>query len=219
MKKLVLCLFGCLLILSGCKSKMLTADTLPWVSDEPILFSDDFSSQTGGWRTHENRLSFIGYSQGGFRLWVDLPDYQVWSVPGLNFKNVHLHTRAHKIAGPNDNLFGLICRYQNEENYYALVVSSDGYYGIIKKQAGIQNLLGMDELGYSEMINREDAANEILGICQGEQLALFVNGVQLIEVSDASFAYGDIGLLAGNRAQPGADVLFDYLIVINPSQR
>lgn len=217
MKKLLLWFLPCLaLLLAGCMAESLTADTLPWVSDEPILFADDFSQQTGGWRTHEDRLSYIGYTQDGFRLWVDLPNYQVWSVPGLNFKDTHTYTRASQLAGPNDNLLGLLCRYQDEGNYYAFVISSDGYYGIIKKQAGVQSLLGLNQMGFDEAIQRGGADNEILAICQGDQLALFVNGINLLQVNDVTFTYGDVGLIAGNRAQPGVDVLFDYFIVMKP---
>lgn len=204
------------LLLAGCTAEFFSADTLPWISDEPILFADDFTRQTGGWRTHEDRLSFVGYTQDGFRLWVDLPDYQVWSRPGLNFKDTHTYTRVEKVAGPNDNLLGVMCRYQDEGNYYAFVISSDGYYGIIKKQAGVQSLLGFDQMGFNEAVHRGDAVNEILAICQGDQLVLFVNEVKLLQVSDATFSNGDAGLIAGNRGQPGVDVRFDYFIVIKP---
>ena len=216
-KKRMLWLFPLLsLLLAGCMFEFMSADTLPWVSDEPLLFADDFSHQTGGWRIYEDRLSFVGYDQGGFRLWVDLPNYQVWSRPGLNFKDTHLYTRAQMLGGPNDNLFGVLCRFQDDGNYYAFVISSDGYYGIIKKQAGVQGLLGSSQMGFSEAIHRGGETNEILAVCQGEQLVLFVNGVQLEQVSDATFTHGDVGLIAGNRAEPGVDILFDYFIVMKP---
>jgi hypothetical protein len=217
MKKWILWLLPFMvLLLAGCTAELLSADTLPWVSDESILFADDFTHPTGGWLTHEDRLSFVGYAQNGFRLWVDLPNYQVWSRPGLNFKDSHTYTRAQKLAGPNDNLMGVMCRYQNEGNYYAFVISSDGYYGIIKKQANVQSLLGSEQMGFNEAIHRGNAVNEILAVCQGDQLVLFVNEVKLLQVSDTTFAHGDAGLISGNREQPGVDILFDYFIVIKP---
>lgn len=204
------------LLLTGCTAENLAADTLPWVSDTPILFADDFSRQTGGWQTHQDRLSYIGYEQDGFRLWVDVPNYQVWSVPGLNFVNTHIYTRARQLAGPSDNLWGVLCRYQDGDNYYALVISSDGYYGIMKKQAGVPSLLGLDQMGFSEAIHRGGEANEILAICEGDQLALFVNEVRLLLVNDDTFTHGDVGLIAGNLAQPGVDILFEHFIVVKP---
>ncbi|MFU8826147.1 MAG: hypothetical protein ACNA70_01505 [Brevefilum sp.] len=210
-------LLSCIaLMLAGCTAENMAADRLPWVSDAPILFADDFSRQTGGWRTHQDRLSYIGYEQDGFRLWVDVPNFQVWSVPGLNFANTHIYTRARQVAGPGDNLWGVLCRYQDAENYYGLVISSDGYYGIIKKQAGVSHLLGLDQMGFSEAIQRGGQANEILAICEGDQLALFVNEVGLLLVNDATFTHGDVGLIAGNLAHPGVDILFEHFIVVKP---
>ena len=215
LSKLVLLLL-CAPLLTGCGVESLTADTLPWVSDVPLLFVDDFSQQTAGWKVFEDRLSYVGYSQNGFRLWVDLPNYQVWSVPGLNFRDTHTYARVRKIDGPNDNLFGLLCRYQDEGNFYALVISSDGYYGIYKKEAGIQSLIGLNEMDFDEAIHRENGVNEILAVCEGDQLALFVNDTKLLQVTDDTFSYGDVGLIAGNLSEPGVDVLFDYFIVVKP---
>ena len=77
-------------------------------------------------------------------------------------------------------------------------------------------MLGFDQMGFNGAVHRGDAVNDILAICQGDQLMLFVNEVKLMQVSDTTFSYGDVGLIAGNRGQPGVDVRFDYFIVIKP---
>jgi len=216
-KQLVrLTLLVTLLVLTGCKSVLFAADTLPWVGNEPILFKDDFSAAKGGWITHEDRVSFAGYQDGGFRLWMDVPNYQFWSVPGLNFKDARVFVQAGKRRGPDDNLFGILCRYQNTLNYYALVIGSDGYYGIIRVEEGQQTLVDQTHMDFSEDINRGVAINEIQAICQSDQLALFVNGVKLIQVQDKTFSHGDVGLIVGNFSQPGVDILFDNFIVLRP---
>lgn len=202
--------------LSGCKSAIFAADTLPWVGNEPILFKDDFSAAKGGWITHEDRVSFGGYQDGGFRLWMDVPNYQFWSVPGLNFKDARVFVLAEKRGGPDDNLFGVLCRYKNALNYYALVIGSDGYYGIIRVEDGQQTLVDHAHMDFSEGINRGVAINEIQAICQSDQLALFVNGIKLIQVQDDTFSHGDVGLIVGNFSQSGVDVLFDNFIVLRP---
>lgn len=217
MKKLILlALFIAAMTISGCRGETIAADHLNWVGDARILFFDDFSSQTGGWRTHTDRLSFAGYDQGGFRLSVDQPNFLIWSVPGLNFKDIQVYTRAQKSTGPDDNLYGLVCRYQNKHNFYAFVISSDGYYGIYRKQAGHLSLMGGTKLRFSESINRGGGSNEIVAICRGDQLALVVNDTKLLQVRDDAFPYGDVGMIAGNLAEPGTDILFDYFIVVKP---
>jgi len=204
------------IFLSACWTSLFIADTMPWVSDEPVLFRDNFTSQTAGWRTHENRLSFAGFQQGGFRLWSIVPNYQFWSVPGLNFRDTIVSTRVTKLDGPDNNIFGVLCRYQDENNFYALVISSDGYYGIFKNVEGQQILIDQPYMSYNEVIQRGESSNDIRAVCQGHQLVLYVNDSKLIEVFDHSLAFGDVGMIVGNLNQPGVDILFDYFIVVKP---
>lgn len=203
-------------LLSGCQNEHFTADNLPWISDAAVLFKDDFNTQTGGWETHEDGMSFSRYEEGGFRLNVNVPNYQFWRVPGLNFQDVHVLSNVMKLGGPDDNLFGLICRYQNENNFYSLVISSDGYYGIFRKSNGVQELVGQEQLGFSERINRGEDINQLLAVCHQNRLALFVNGIKLVEANDDSLSYGDVGIIVGNFSTPGVDVLFENFVVVKP---
>ncbi len=204
------------LFLSACQDTAFTADTMPWVGDEPVLFKDDFSDTLGNWTIHSDSLSFAGYEQSGFRLWADVPNYQFWSVPGLNFVDTLVHTRALKLNGPDDNMFGILCRYQDEENYYALVIGSDGYYGVFRTLAGEQVLIAQEHMDYSDAIHQGNETNEIQAVCQGEQLALIVNGTSLVQVQDDVLTHGDVGLIVGNFTEAGVDVLFDDFIVVKP---
>lgn len=202
--------------LVGCRTRFLTADTLPWVRSDPLFFKDGFSFESGVWQTHEDKLSFSGYQDEKYRLWVDVPYYQYISVPGLNFRNVKVFTSVEKQSGPDNNLFGLLCRYQDNLNYYAFVVGSDGYYGIYRVVDGEKTLIGQQHLDFSEYINRGNQVNDLMAICQEDQLVLLVNGVRLIQVQDDSLAFGDVGLIAGNFSEPGVDILFDNFIVAKP---
>ncbi len=218
MKKVLLSVLflACLAVLGACSSQSLTADTLPWIADTPVLFRDDFSSESGGWSTHADAVSFAGYDQGRFRLWVDVPFYHFWSVPGLHFQDTLVFTRAIKQAGPENNLFGILCRYQDSRNFYALVIGSDGYYGIFKSENGSQSLIGQEHMDFNEVIRRGEADNEIQAVCQGDQLVLIVNGVKLLQVQDGTFPQGDVGLIAGSFLEPGVDIYFDDFIVVKP---
>jgi hypothetical protein len=214
-KKLVI-IISLLMLLTACRSENFTADALPWIGDEKILFKDDFSNTTGGWNTHEDTLSSLAYDNGGFRFTANVPDYQFWSVPGLNFKDVQVFTHALKISGSDNNLFGVLCRYRDEKNYYAFVISSDGYYGIYKVLEGNKSLINQESLGFSEVIERGNAINQIHAICQDDQLSLLVNNTPLLQVTDRDLPYGDVGLITGNYSESGIDILFDNFIVAKP---
>lgn len=202
--------------LPACRPAFLAADRLPWVGDEAVLFRDDFSGENFGWPTHQDSLSFAGFDLSGYRLQSGLPDFQFWSVPGLNFQDTLVQVRAQKLAGPEDNLFGLICRYQDDDNFYALMIGSDGYYGVYKRIAGEQTLIDQANLDFSAAIAQGDSANIIQAVCQADQLALIVNGAPLIQVRDAALTHGDVGMIVGSFAEPGVDILFDDFIVVSP---
>ena len=215
-KKRLLFLIISSFFLSGCMARVLTADNLPWVNEDPVLFHDDYSKETGVWTLRDDTHSYAGYHQGGFRLWSNVPDYQFWSVPGLSFENTMIYVRAQKIDGTDNNVFGVMCRYQNEDNFYALLIGSDGYYGIIKRIEGQQSLIDQEHADFSELINRGEGVNEIVAVCQDEHLALFVNENRLLQVQDDALTYGDVGLIVGNFDEPGVDILFDDFIVLSP---
>jgi len=180
------------------------------------MFKDGFSAQNGLWRIHEDKLSFSGYQDEQFRLWVNVPYYQFLSVPGLNFRDVSVFAQAEKQDGPENNLFGLLCRFQDSQNYYAFVIGSDGYYGVYKVVDGEKTLIGQQNLDFSENIHQGNAVNDLMAICQGNQLILIVNGTRLIQVQDDALAFGDVGLIAGNFSEAGVDILFDNFIVTKP---
>ncbi len=185
-------------------------------ASNPVLFQDDFSDTAGGWTTLQSDNKLIAYDRGGLRFFMNERQFDYWSRPGLRFSDVHIEVDATKHAGPDDNDFGIICRYQDENNFYSLLVSSDGYYGISKMKNGEHSLVGAEGMRVSETINKGDATNRIAADCSGDTLRLTVNGKKLIEVKDSDFTSGDIGLIAGTGEQAGVDVVFDNLIVTKP---
>jgi len=50
-------------------------------------------------------------------------------------------------------------------------------------------------------------------VCKGASMTFFVNQAQLVQITDASFAGGAVGVLAGSLAQPGVQIAFDNVQV------
>jgi hypothetical protein len=121
-----------------------------------------------------------------------------------------------KVDGPDNNHFGVICRFQDIKNYYLFLISSDGYYGIARVKNGETVLLKNDHLVFDEIVQRGYVINHLQANCVGNQLSLMVNNHLLITVRDDTFVKGDIGLLAGAYELPGVDILFTHLAVYQP---
>ncbi len=187
----------------------------PLVDDE--FFYDDFSDPASGWPGYEGDDGSMKYDHGSYRILVDAKNQLFWATPGLNLTDVSISVDATKVAGPDDNYFGVICRYQDDKNFYFFILSSQGYYGIGKMKNGEIVLIGMDTLAYSENVHAGKTTNIIQADCLGEDLSIDANGSELISVSDADFTHGDIGLIAGSEKDSfGVNILFDNYVAFPP---
>ncbi len=181
-----------------------------------VLFQDDFSDPSSGWDQIDTTDGSVGYVDGQYRIFVDVPNTDIWANPGLDFADTVIEVEATKAAGSDDNDLGIICRYQDLANYYFLIISSDGFYAIGKTVDGFQELIGLENMEFSEYIKTGDTTNQMRADCVGSTLRLLVNGNELLTVTDDSFSSGDVGLLAGTFEIPGTDIRFDNFVVRTP---
>lgn len=181
-----------------------------------VLFQDDFSDPLSGWDRIEEAEGVTDYYDGKYRIYVGATNTDVWANPGLEFTDSFIEVEAMKAGGDNNNDFGVICRYQDGENFYFFVISSDGYYGIGKLSGGAQMLIGTQSMPPSEVILQGEGTNHIRAGCVGSTLTLIVNGETLAEYEDTEFTSGDVGLLAGSFINPGTEIYFDNFQVLHP---
>lgn len=181
-----------------------------------ILFREDFSSEKNGWKTWIEDGSYVKYEGEGLHFFVGKPNYDFWSRPGYRFSDVIIEVEAIKIDGPDNNAYGVICRMVDEKNYYAFIISSDGYAGILKVKDGVYQLLNNETLDYSTSIVQSEAMNKITAGCVGNQLTMKINSEDVFSLSDPDFTLGDVGLMAGSYGEPGTNIFFDNLIVFQP---
>lgn len=185
-------------------------------SSGDLLFQDGFSDTTSGWDRVRTDEGITDYEEDRYRIVINSANADYWSNPGLAFSDVRIDVDVGKYAGPDDNDFGVLCRYIDTENFYFLIISSDGYYGIGKVVGGEQKLLEPPQMYHSEDIVTGGGLNHIQAECNGSRLALVVNGVLIAETSDSTFKEGDIGLIVGSFDIPGVDIWFDNLMVTVP---
>ncbi len=191
-----------------------TPTSSPSLPPAVMVFSDDFSKSTG-WVTALQDSYGFEYTQDGYRMYVNFLSDALWSGLNTEYTDVRVEVDAVRLAGPEDGYFGVACRSQDENNYYALVVSLDGQIGIARKMDGDLVFLAQGNAPAGTLHPGEEL-NRIAGDCTRSNLVLYANGQKLLEAQDDSFASGGIGLVAGTRKQAGIDVLFDNLAVLKP---
>jgi hypothetical protein len=107
--------------------------------------------------------------------------------------------------------YGVICRYQDANNFYYFSVQDGGNYLVARYKNGVTKLLGSGKPEYSPAINQA-GANRIQLSCVGNELYLSINDVQLGVVVDYEFSRGDVGLIAGAGDMGSMSASFDYIL-------
>lgn len=185
-----------------------------------MLFNDDFSGERDcGWAQYDRSGVQTEVVDGALQMTTSQPGQIWWTNPGRTFDDLIITADVEHVSGPEDNAYGLICRYQSSENFYVFLISSDGYYAIGKYQSGsnqVTYLTGDGQYVASDAINQGQAQNSIRAECLGDELRLTVNGEFLESATDPTFVTGDIGLGVGTFTPGSLVVSFDNVRVLSP---
>ncbi len=198
-----------------------SCSSMPLVAQDPytqgsVLLSDDFSNPNSGWDTWSSNGSQVAYQDGTLRIFINEARFDYWSRPGKRFGDVRIAVEATRAAGPNENDYGVICRYKDQDNFYAFLISSDQYAGIMKVKDGNYQLISGENMQFSDAIKSESDTNFLGADCIGSHLIFYVNGTKIIEANDTDFSSGEVGLIAGAFETPGVDIRFDNFVVSRP---
>ena len=208
-----LCFLLLAVFLASCESASFT--DLVTVSGQ-VLYHDDFSDPSGGWMQASDANGSLGYADGSYRVQVQAPDFLLWAASGHAYRDVRVEADAVRLAGPLANQLGLVCRFQDVDNFYFFVISSDGYYGIGKMAQGAASLLDQAMMLYSAAVPQGPDPVHLRFDCIGPALTAYVNDQRIATAQDADYVEGDAGVVAGTFDEGGVDVAFDNFVVIKP---
>jgi hypothetical protein len=144
----------------------------------------------------------------GHRINAQETNQMLWSGPGLTFSDTRMEVDTDHPGLAADDDFGFVCRAQDKQNFYYLVVSSDGYYGIGKVVDGVNALIGMEAMPPSEAINQGRANNHLRADCNGNTLSLFAANC-FCQRKRRSIRAGTGGFDGGTLSAVGTEVIFD----------
>ena len=87
-----------------------------------VLFQDDFSRPSSGFDHFKSAEGIMDYDSSGYRILVNALQTNFWATPRKSFSDVRMEVDTGKLAGPDENRIGLLCRY-NAGNYYFFIIS------------------------------------------------------------------------------------------------
>jgi hypothetical protein len=195
------------LLLCGCKC-----------DGQEALFQDDFEDSGSGWGTDQRDGFDRGYDKGMYFFDLQASNWLAWAYPGKNLGDASIEVDARVASGAQDGHYGVLCRYQDADGFYYFAVSADGYYAIFRRAEGSMKILTGDGSGMlsSPHIKTGHQVNHVLGVCDGDQLSMYVNGQWLATVTDDTYAQGDVGIGASSGPGGGTRIVFDSFVVTAP---
>lgn len=171
--------------------------TLQSTGGNATEFTDDFSNTNGRWYVGSTDNYDASYFQGSYTLGVKKAKYFFVSLLPDPFpdpvKNIILTVRAKNAPGGPGEV-GVVCEYQDIDNFYLSAVRGDQFY-IGKMVKGTWTYLTSPEM--QPLIAYTPAQDGYLTIgmsCINSFIVLDVNGVGQAHVTDDAFSAGDIGL-------------------------
>jgi hypothetical protein len=187
-----------------------------------FLYSDDFTDTSSGWDRFQNETGVTDYANVGYVIYIKKANVIKWANPSSQTfpKNVSIEVDVKKKDGPADNAYGIICRYQNPDNFYYFYVSSDGFGGIGQKTSGRYRIISSPDarLTQIEGVKQGAETNHLRADCIDDSLNLYVNETQVLTATNEAYTDGNVGLIVRTYDTGGVDILFNNFQVNKPEE-
>jgi hypothetical protein len=221
----------------------LVADWHYVVPAEPgeVLYVATFDAFLDDWDLYEGRLS-AQVEDSALIIDVGAVNSRPFSAAASHFGDFDLYVQSQAVAGPVNNGFGVVFRLRDPRNYYLFLVSSDGYYRVVREVDGVQRELST--WIPSPVVNQGiGAVNHLRVTAAGDQFRFYVNGEpvalcipdnptsystyndltgeclegrMVMTLVDDSIASGRLGVIVTTLTEPDVRVAFDNLVVYGP---
>jgi len=184
---------------------------------DSYIVADDFAPPDPRWARFDTEESAV-YALAGELYLEDRGQGTSVYTPliGENYVDANVNVDVRHVQGSVNNWIGMLCRQQDEQNYYLLAMSADSYHLILKVVDGEATPLVGPE--YSEEIRSGKAENHLRAMCKGTSLSLWVNDELLAVTSDSALQEaGNVALFA-DAVEHGEIVVvaFDNFVLAEP---
>jgi serine/threonine protein kinase len=185
------------------------------------LFFDCFADNSRGWNTSVPDPSKQSVTVGNGSLVLEDDDNRLLpeSLPANTiFANFKLTVDAVLSKGSSENGYGVYIRASLQQGlfvtYYRFEFYGDGTYAVYKGMAngGVVELVKRTS---NPALKKQGNINHITIVANGATMTLIVNGQQLNEIADSSYASGSAALFVSNLpgSPPGAQATFKNLAI------
>lgn len=153
---------------------------LPEVGPQPgdTVLYDIFADSVNSWAEDSDDVSDMGYFDQTYFITVKKPDYMVWAFVPVDFYPSGIRFDVQVPANPQEGTFGVVCRIQNDEDYFFVELDT-GYqeYMIGRYLNGNTTYFTAEGWEPTQHLNPDAiAVNTVLIECDATTISLYING-------------------------------------------
>lgn len=197
-----------------------TATATPFESGE--VFFDAFSEVNPDWNLLSDEIGTAEIRDGALYIALHKANYEQDVLIPVDFPAAQVSFNATNLQDPFDGTFGVICNYQDDDNYFYVELTMPEGYIMGYWQDGDPTILTGTEINSwtdaSGLRTNKGDMNHFDVVCATDAIALFINGNQVVSTPyPVSFGdAGQVGLFAyavKGMDKDGFEVKFDDLQV------
>ncbi len=188
------------------------SDMLAAIRETEPIFTADFRRDDGTWGTESDENAARFFEWGAYHIQVQAENWAAWTTTDVEVTDFYLEVETAHVAGPLDNEFGVLFRYEDGENFYLFSISSDGYYRLQKLVDDEWETI-IPWTRSRAIKTGEESVNRLGLLADKTRIVLLVNDEVLDEVEDDTFAVGTVGLAAAAFDEGGVEIAFDNLSI------
>lgn len=203
-----------LILLASCVSRVATPASTYRIHLTDPRAHYRFEDSADGWDTFvmPDNQALFRVNDGALEAAVVANRGYIWSLNDIAYRNASVQGMVQQTEGQPGSGFGLLCRADARGNGYYFLISSAGYFSILKATAEQNNPVPLVDWQASDAIRQSNESNELLAVCVNDYLTFSVNGRFLAEVRDDTHDAGKFGVTLG-AVGDSAWVRFDDIIV------
>lgn len=193
-----------------------TPTPLPLPAPASVLFEDGEFSDSCSIESTADVERFV--ENGQFNMRVITSEYVGWTECTTDeFSDIIVEVDATQLAGPNNNLYGIIFRYGLQaKDFYVFAISGDGYYIFAVDGAEHTEPDIIVDWTESSAIKQGQQTNRLKVAAVGNSIKYYVNDQLLGESQDDRFTTGTVGFFTGSVDEGGVHISFDNLKISEP---
>jgi hypothetical protein len=194
-----------------------TATSVP-VTNEDVLYQDDFTNPGTGWTVDKFDNYFVGYHEPEYyHIEITSPNYKapiIVEPEKRSFKDgtieLQAFTNSAKTATEGDFRYGLVFRRSGDQ-YYAFTISqrTKKWYVLKSSPSGLEVL----KEGTEGSIHDLDVDDVLRVDAQGPNFFFHINDHLVDEVNDAEYASGEVGFYVESFDSPNTHIHFNTLTI------